>query len=352
MSPARKVESQDLLLEQAAHWHLRQAEGELSSEERAAFESWLGASEQHRDVFRRVENAWRTVGEVASQPEMMALRGAAFETARRAGLARWTRMSPSVRHRMLGLAASLLIAVLGGALWWHLVPRSYETGLGERRVVLLSDGTHVSLDAATEVSVRYSRERRRLWLERGRAKFDVARDPLRPLSVTAHDRTVVATGTSFSVELLNDELRVVLYEGHVAVLEGDEGRINSRRAVQFAVADSALTPGYELIAPSAPGAPVHTNRVDPIRSLSWEAGQLVFDDEPLPIAVARMNRYTRTSLAIGDSVAEGMRVSGVFRAGDTTAFVDGITALLPLRAAEHGEGITLSADPARLSRYR
>src|SRR3546814_10479709 len=44
--------------------------------------------------------------------------------------------------------------------------------------------------------------------------------PLRPFSVAAAGKIVVATGTEFSVELLGRETRVILYEGHVAVLNG------------------------------------------------------------------------------------------------------------------------------------
>src|SRR3546814_14684556 len=46
------------------------------------------------------------------------------------------------------------------------------------------------------------------------------KDPLRPFSVAAAGKIVVATGTEFSVELLGRETRVILYEGHVAVLNG------------------------------------------------------------------------------------------------------------------------------------
>src|SRR3546814_12464145 len=42
----------------------------------------------------------------------------------------------------------------------------------------------------------------------------------RPFSVAAAGKIVVATGTEFSVELLGRETRVILYEGHVAVLNG------------------------------------------------------------------------------------------------------------------------------------
>ncbi|WP_163071616.1 FecR domain-containing protein, partial [Acinetobacter baumannii] len=62
-------------------------------------------------------------------------------------------------------------------------------------------------------------ERRALRLLAGRARFEVAKDPRRPFAVTAGDRMVVATGTAFSIELFRAEMRVVLYQGSVSVLE-------------------------------------------------------------------------------------------------------------------------------------
>src|SRR5690606_30755436 len=160
-----------------------------------------------------------------------------------------------------------------------------------------------------------------------RARFEVARNPLRPFSVTAANEVVVATGTAFSVELVRQQVRVVLYEGHVAVLDREDG--NVRRTVAVGArklpADQLLRPGKELVLPVAPQrsrTPVVAATIapaDPVRSLSWEAGQLVFEDEPLDLVVERMNRYATRPLAIGDAGAAGVRVSGVFTAGDTEA---------------------------------
>lgn len=349
MRPSEKEDAERALMEEAAEWRMREAEGALSDDERAALEVWLDASEAHRAAYSRIEVAWNAVSDAASEPELVALRGQAFEVARRAGGSRWARTNLSVRARIFSLAAMLFIVVFASATWLHWMPRSYETGVGERRVIALEDGSHISLDAATEVRVRFTGSQRELWLEHGRAKFDVARDPLRPFSVTAESRTVVATGTSFSVELVNDEVRVVLYEGTVSVLER-AGDVSRPIPIPTHGLDhtAALIPGHELIAPTSASAVVRTAAVDPVRSLSWEAGQLSFDDEPLPTAIARMNRYATTPLSIGDPYVARLRVSGVFRAGDTDAFIEGVGAVLPIRTSRTAEGTELVTDPERI----
>jgi transmembrane sensor len=193
--------------------------------------------------------------------------------------------------------------------------------------VVLADASSVSLDAASEVLVQYSGAQRTLHLLRGRAKFQVAKDPSRPFVVYAADREIMATGTMFSVEIVQKQVQVILYQGHVAVM--GPGRMRS-----------ALVAGDELTAaismPQVQIAPV-----DAARSLSWESDQLEFVNEPLASAVERVNRYARDPVSIGDAAAASERISGAFTAGDTRAFIEGVTAVAVLRAEQRDGGAVI-----------
>lgn len=320
--------------EAAAGWRLRLAEGPLSDEEGAAFQGWLDADPRHPAAFDAALGVWDAAGDQADLPEMIVLRGAALESARRANAARWRR---GVLPRAAAIAAALLVAVLAGA-WLFGMPTVYRTGVGERELVVLSDGSRLSLDADTAVLVRYSNHRRQLDLLRGRARFDVAKDPLKPFTVAAAGKTVVAVGTEFSVERLDRQVRVVLYEGKVSVLKAS-ATVPVGPARQ--PADAVLRPGAELvIADEAPVAQLAS--VDLSRSISWEAGQLVFDDEPLARAVERVNRYSDEKIEVEGQEAAGVLVSGVFTAGDTRAFVDGVSDVFPIDAKRDGGKIILA----------
>lgn len=326
--------------EQAGIWCMRLAEGELDAQARAEFETWLQADPRHRRAFDRAVATWRDVGIAEGAPEFLPLRVEALNGVRRAQRRRWA-WRPGVR----ALAAAVVaVAIVAGALWRLQAPETYRTGIGERRVVALSDGSTLSLDAASRVDVRYARDRRELRLRQGRARFSVAHDPLRPFSVAAGNRVVVATGTRFSVELVEREVRVVLYEGSVSVLAGARGADRAqplRLPDEAAPADAALVPGRELVASlDAPEARVAA--ADPVRSLSWESGQLVFVDEPLASAVERVNRYALDRVELGDADVGRLRVNGVFDAGDTVGFVEGVTAAFPVRADTRDGRILLS----------
>jgi transmembrane sensor len=349
-SPATPSFSSEERAARASEWAVRLMDESMPRKRQEEFAAWLAADPRNGQVLEEVIAAWRAVDYYAASAEIVALREAALAEARRA----LDHRRRGTRTHRLGwaIAAALILALAGAALWRWLMPQVFATGLGERRVVALSDSSKISLDAATIVRVAYSRHQRQLWLEQGRAKFDVAKDPLRPFSVSAGDKVVVATGTSFSVERIDHEVRVVLYEGHVAVLEtsgGSDVPHPLEVGPQKLSAAHILASGSELILPIDSVSairlePISIEPIDPERSLSWETGLLVFQDEPLEVAVARMNRYAQKPLIISDPSVAHLRISGVFRAGDTDALVEGLTAAFGVRARQGSDAISLFAS--------
>lgn len=334
---ARAGHISDATREAAASWCLRIAEGPLAPEQQTAFDRWLHADPAHPALFERTVLAWDAIEDRGASPEMIVMRGDALESVTRANRRRW---AGAVGWRRYAALAACLILLVGAGIWWRLSPATYQTGVGERRVVALADGSTLSLDASTRVDVRYLGDRRELWLRSGRAKFVVAKDPLRPFSVQAGNRMVIATGTQFSVEQLSGQVRVVLYEGRVAVMD-ISGRADGPRPLRIGrrqdTAEQLLTPGQEMvIAATRPLA--RLDSIDAGRSLAWEGGLMEFDNEPLGIAVERVNRYGTTKLRVGNAADARIPISGQFQGGDVDAFVEGVTAVFPVRAVRSAEG--------------
>lgn len=331
--------------EQAAEWCMRLAEAPLAADEHQAFDAWMLTPANAR-AFEEAVVVWQGAEVVAEKPELLHIRVEALESYRRANKRRWSLPVSGRWYGVAGVAGAILLVVMTSYMMLRNPMQIYETSIDERRVVMLDDGSRLSLDAATSVHVRLRDDRRELRLTRGRAKFDVAKSPLRPFSVLAGDKLVVATGTSFSVELLRRQVRVMLYEGHVSVLEQPSSAAKPRpvRLMSSGVpADQALTPGRELVAPIAtPIGSVVAN--DMSRSLSWEAGQLSFENEPLSTAVERVNRYRRQKLVIADQATANLHVNGVFTAGDDDAFIEGVAALYPVQIVRANGQVTLKRN--------
>jgi len=323
------------MLEEAARWRMQLHE--LGVRTTAEFEAWRHSRPEHEAAWTQVEAPWTYLGEQATAPEVLAARGAALERGRRAARARWGRPGTFAQRRraVIAAAAAGLLAITGLSLYLSSQPATYRTGIAERRTVALPDGSSVSLDSDSEVHVGYTKHTRELTLMRGQARFDVAHDVQRPFSVDAGDRRVVATGTSFDVDLLGPELSVTLIEGHVVVL--NSAPLSQQVANPLSETQVVkLEPGERLVATRhTPGS---IQRVSLDKATAWQSGYLIFEDETLGAAVQRINRYAHPRVLIRDAPAAALRFSGVFKAGETSAFIDSVTRYLPIEQAKTADG--------------
>ena len=193
--------------------------------------------------------------------------------------------------------------------------REASTEVGERAIIVLPDGSRVTLNTATAVRADFTGQDRRVALLRGEAFFDVAKDRTRPFVVSAGGRQVIAVGTAFDVRLQDQLVRVALVEGTIRVIAAEvdknDSNINSRRP-----APQTLEAGTEFVARE--DGSVQVQHLNVARMANWRTGKLVFDGERLSDVVAEMNRYSREQLVVGDAALNERKVSGVFE--PTTAY--------------------------------
>ncbi|MCX2864613.1 FecR domain-containing protein [Paucibacter sp. PLA-PC-4] len=234
----------------------------------------------------------------------------------------------------------LVVGVLVGQPWRDI--DSYDTGIGEQRLVILRDGTRMSLNTSTRVQVELDQTQRRVRVEGGEAFFEVAKDASRPFVVQAAGTEVTATGTAFVVRLTppgagaSQALDVTLVEGQVVVREA-ERRIAAARIVQPIV----MAPGERLRVRGDQGAGGNASKAAPPQRdrprmdqvLAWKRGEAVFDNASLPQALAEMNRYSATPIVADPSLA-ALRISGLFKTGDSAGFAQAVAKLHDLRVRE------------------
>jgi transmembrane sensor len=220
--------------------------------------------------------------------------------------------------------------------------------LGELRGVARPDGSIVQLNTDSAVNVQFSSSERRLRLTRGEAHFTVARNRVRPFTVSAGGVDVRAVGTVFNVRLRSAAVEVLVTEGNVMV--GDErqrphpigaesadvrdapppdGSADAGRLSPPSLANRALAAGEKITIPlvprssavSTPATSVVVPVVEIERTLAWQERRLEFVSAPLAEMVAEFNRYNRRKLVIVDAALAAQRFGGVFRLDDSSGFV-------------------------------
>ncbi|MDH0302332.1 MULTISPECIES: FecR family protein [unclassified Pseudomonas] len=277
------------VLAKAASWLLLMQEGPLNAAQQAELEHWRRSDPEHERAWRRAQ---RLLSRLGTLPPT---------------LARQTLARPSDSSRRAVLRAVLLLVGVAPLGWWvwrrGVAGGDYLTAVGERRDVLLVDGSQVSLNSDTALSVRFSAEQRLLHLERGEIYLVTAPDPQRPprpLSVQTEQGVMVALGTAFSVRQLAHETQLAVYEGAV--------RLHLKRADSPTIIHAGQQVRFSRDRPG-PVEAAHATR------LAWRNGLLVADDMPLLQWAQELMRYSDQPLICDPSVAD-LRVSGTFPLDD------------------------------------
>lgn len=322
MSDARRESAR--ARREAADWFTRLSRRAVTTEAIRDFRDWRSDPE-NRAAYERMEAVWDRAGALADDPDIVALRE---ETRRR------TRDQPRARRRAarwtLAAGLAVLCAVIAVFAYWRLPP-SYESGIGEQRIVRLADGSTLRLNTDSRAVVRIGKGERIVRLERGEALFEVAHDPSRPFLVRAGKTEVRALGTVFDVRRRNGTVDVILLSGAVEVRGAEGPALRLRPNERAQVSEGA--------APAAAQA-------DARRLTSWTERRLTFERTPLAAAVSEVNRYSRTQVQLAAPDLAAAPVNGVFETGDAHAFAAAVSAVFDLQMEQEGSRIVLRRPPA------
>lgn len=325
-------ETSQAIDEAAALWAARTDGAHLTPDEQKELDTWLagdsrrlGAYAKARAVVVQVRRA-RALG-----PDALA-----------------DRAPPQVHHpgRRAFLtwgASAAAVAGVSVTAWSVLSSKGqrFTTRRGEVRLIPLGDGSSVTLNTASRISVVFEAARYVVTLLEGEALFSVASDRgagraqagSRPFVIEAGDAVITALSSQFLVSRLGAEpVRVLVRNGEVAV----------RR--RYHLADPSLHMGansrIDLGAGALTARSVAADEV--ARELIWREGMLSFEDVPLDRAVAQFARYSDIHIVLDDPALKAETVTGLFSANDPEGFARAVAGTLDLRLRRDGTAVRLS----------
>lgn len=321
---------------QALEWFVLLQSGHASSADQRTWQRWVDADPSHRREFDRCCDLWAEVD--SAKPLLREeLDHAACE---------WERAAqrpidvPLWRHSLAGFSAVLtllLAAVIAGG-WWFAAgveTAEYRTAKGERRIVILSDGSMVTLNTGTVMGTVFSRSKRTLTLWEGEALFAVAHGDGRPFEVLAGNRVVRDIGTQFVVQKSEQRVMVTVVEGAVEVHRSEPAASDHLW--------QRLTAG-EQVAYGRSGAMSPVKTVSLAEATAWLEGKILFEDRPLSEVIREIGRYQRGEIRILDPRIGALKVSGVFGADDRTGFLNALERAAPVVVSHvNGEVVVLEA---------
>jgi transmembrane sensor len=324
--------------EVAAEWVVRLGSDQRTHADEDAFRAWLEQDPAHAQAYADCAALWHAVGELVSTSEahttLKPLRAPAPVKRR-------------FNRRMVVLSALGTAVALAAAFIGPLVDNgvsTIQTAVGEQRRVQLADGSGVFLNTGTKLRVKLMATQRLIFIDRGQAFFEVAKDINRPFRVFAGRTEIRALGTAFEVRRTGDGIQVTLEEGKVAIYRGEDGSSELLGAPPPTVTSpdstfsrgtserlAVLTPGEQAVFKSTESVAI--GKVDLTKTQAWRYGRMILDNAPLGDVISDLNRYGGVQIILADPRLADIRVSGVFHTGRPEDFIESVTAAFPVEIA-------------------
>jgi len=217
-------------------------------------------------------------------------------------------------------------------------PQYYRTAVGEVSHVTLADGSTLSLNTDSELTIEFTAQQRLVNLSRGEVFFDVAKDLQRPFVINTGERRIEVLGTQFNVRKRHDEqvLKISVLEGKVAVHQATNDSPVDRLQQPLLAGDIA---SY-----SATNEVVQQNQQRQVSSAqTWRQGIVRFDNENLDNVVKEFNRYRTRKITIHDEQVKQLRISGVFHLANGENILTALESTLPIQVQRTNQRIVISA---------
>lgn len=334
--------SRELAVEEASQWLVRLHDDSVSDADLEAWGDWMAKSPVNARAFDDVSALWDVSASVSSESLDQAIRARSDATSKPVRRPRFRRrwLTAAAMAAACGVVALGVIKLLPGVT--AAAPEVFATEKGERRQVLLADGSAVTLDADSRLTADLSGKDRKLVLERGRAHFSVAHDALRPFRVQAGAIVGQAVGTRFSVGYLPaDSVAVVVDEGRVRVsqLQGPDAKAGEQREVGR----------NERIRYSAESGLEGPQPVNADLAISWKEGSVIYQSEQLATVIEDLNRYSRVPLRLEDASMGRLLVTGRWESASIDSWIDGLASALHLDVIRRPNVILLATRKSSAS---
>lgn len=298
---------------EAANWLLARTDGPLSPEDQIAFNAWLAASDGNKAAYWRLEYGWDEADRIGALGPCPAEQEQVPDIM--AGFRWWI---PTALAASFALVLGVWLFAGGLASLPSKKPQpalisagSYATSVGGKRLIGLTDGTHIQLNTQSKLRTEITTSRRVVWLDQGEAFFEVAHRKDQPFVVHAGNRQIVVLGTKFSVRREGDKVVVSVLEGRVRVDEMVDNQ--SMRSSIIIGGDIAMAEGTATLVTAHSGEQVEN-------ALSWRRGMLTFDEKPLPAIATEFNRYNAKKLVLEGDMVASIRITGTFPSDKPDAF--------------------------------
>lgn len=307
---------------------LRKLDGSATAEELVRLQVWLDEKEENARLFSEIEKTWKAGGKAQSNwnPDT--------EAAWKKVKARTINKEVPVRSLQFNwfrMAAGFLLLLGAFGLWYRNSIQentfSWIQSGDELKEIWLPDSSRVMLDRNSSLAFNgFSGDFREVKLK-GRAFFQVRKNPDQPFRIEARNSRIQVLGTSFEVisdSLGEDEIHVTTGKVRFSALTGADTGL-----VLVAGENARMQQNAKPVRIPAPD----------LNGQSWHTRKLHFEDASLEEVRQALARYFNKEIEIGQASLENCRFTGHFDQPDLEQIEQVLKVSLNLQIEKRGNTI-------------
>ena len=312
------TQQDEQIAEQAIAWFTRLQLNSLSSHEKAQFQAWKEQNPAH-------EQAYEEVGQLWNHTDF----NLALGQANLSYPVRQSKQKPARIYRKhwvpaLAMAAGFALFVILSDPMTRLQADFY-TSLGDQQTVQLSDGSSITLNTDTAITLAFTGDERHINLLKGEAYFSVQTDKQRPFVVSSEKTETQVLGTQFIVRYGANEDKVSVIKGLVKVSNLQKQSVFVHPDEQVTNSQSGLTAINKLAN----------------KDTAWLQGRLGFQDTPMAEVVKELDRYLPGIILLSDNSLKDYRINARFDITHPTQALDALEQTLPIKITRLSKWVTV-----------
>jgi transmembrane sensor len=239
-------------------------------------------------------------------------------------------------------AAAVFVIGLASIAYWQVWAPSrvseqitVRTKGGESKKIVLSDGTRVWINENSSLTfpTEFTNDSVRSIQLTGEAFLEVTHNPEKPFLVKGKQVETRVLGTSFRVQLTDQESSVLVVTGKVRFSYKENEKVMSSVVVEKG-AEAVANPDHTLLVHSA----LNQNK------LAWHTGVLDFKNQPLTEVIADLSSYYHIPIQIHVDRPHDYLFTGVFNHTPAETALETICYSLHLRWKKNNQGYLISND--------
>jgi len=294
-----------------------------SEEDQIRFQKWLGSDPKHRELFNELKERW---DQQEPNSDLNTKIAYADFLRKRDQLAAPKKTNVLPLRRFINIAAAILILFslsYGAFYYYHGTAKDIEmvwvaTEAGQRRTVILADGTEVMLNVQSKLSFpkSFDPKERRVSFE-GEAFFRVAKDPKKPFIIESNGIQTKVLGTEFNLNSYKNDssTTLTLVEGSVAISGlGTEEILQPQEAINF----------------NSKTGQVSAMAYQPELLTGWMDNILSFENTSLGAVALRLERKYDIQIEFADPSLKEEKITGRFESQSLSVILHSITQLRKL----------------------